>query len=39
MFQVSGAWIMVIRDNGDVEFESDILDCENILPLKDCTED
>jgi len=30
---------MVMKDNGDVEFESDILDCEDMLPLKDCTED
>ena len=39
MFQVLGAWIIVMRDNGDMEFESDILDCEDMLPLKDCIED
>jgi hypothetical protein len=30
---------MVMRGNGDVEFESDKSDCEDMLPLKDCIED
>jgi hypothetical protein len=28
-----------MRGNGNVEFESDKSDCEDMLPLKDCIED
>ena len=31
--------IMVMIDNGDVEFESDKSDCEDMPPLKECAED
>jgi hypothetical protein len=45
MFQVAGKWtlcfrvskkrIMMIRDNGDMESESDRSDCEGMPPLDD----
>ena len=31
--------IMVMIDNGDVEFKSDKSDCEDMPPLKECAED
>jgi hypothetical protein len=31
--------IMVIRDNEDVEPESDIIDCKDMPPLKDCIDE
>jgi hypothetical protein len=30
---------MVIRDNEDVEPESDIIDCKDMPPLKDCIDE
>jgi hypothetical protein len=30
-------FIILMRDNGDVESESDKYDCKDMLPLKDCT--